>query len=235
MGAYFIWNGINSQDKGVIVKKLPPKVKPVERREKITVPGRSGFFTQTDGAYEFMSLSVECFLKKDADLFDVANWLKGEGTLILSDNSDKQYDAYIINSISFERVFKYWRNFIIQFDAQPFAKSTTISNANILYPTLTTNKTVGGNVNTLPVVTLTGTGTFTITVNVRSFQLVGVTTSIKVDSGLMNCTEANGTVNANSKMIGDFPYLGPGGNTISIAVNSGSFTELKFEYRETWI
>jgi phage-related protein len=51
----------------------------------------------------------------------------------------------------------------------------------------------------------------------------------------MNTTETNGTVNANVKMQGNFLNLKAGANTISIAVNSGSFTTLKFDYYEKWL
>ena len=35
MGAYFIYNGINSKDMGVILKELPPIIKPKRRMEII--------------------------------------------------------------------------------------------------------------------------------------------------------------------------------------------------------
>lgn len=233
--AYFIFNGIDSRDNKVGVKALPPRVKPKERVDIIQVPGRNGFLSQSDGTYDSLSLIVECWLKKDADVHEVSNWLKGSGKLVLSDDLDKEYDVYIVNAIPFERVFRHWKNFVIQFEAQPFAKGTVTEEITITAPDTSEEATVGGNMHTKPVITINGTGDFTITVNDTSIALTGVDEAIVIDNEMMNCTENGGTVNANSKMTGNFVELVPGENTISITVDDGAFTELKFEYQETWI
>ncbi len=227
--AHFIWKGINSKTKGIVVKKLPSHTKPTERIEKITIPGRSGFLIQSDGSYECDPITIECGLKKDVDLYQVANWLRGSGSLILSDDETKYYDATIISSIPFEQIFKYWRNFIIQFDVQPFVKSVTK-----VVETLTALENeiiVDGTYDAIPIITVNGSGNYTITINNKTFTLNGVNTQIKVDSEMMNCTETNGTVNANSKMSGDFPILKSGVNNIDIV---GTFTNVVIEYYDRW-
>lgn len=233
--AYFIWNGTNSTTKKVGVKVLPPRFKPAERVELITVPGRNGYITQSEGVYESMTITVECWLKQDADIYDVINWLKGSGALIFSDDTNKMYEATIVNAIPFERVLKQWREFVIQFELQPFCKGITLQSTTITSPTLTGSKTVGGNINTEPIITLTGTGNFIITINGKAISLINVVGSIVIDSALYNCTESNGTINANNKMSGEFPVLVPGNNTISIAIDSGAFTTLKLEYYDKWL
>jgi phage-related protein len=227
--SHFIWKDISSKDKGIVVKKLSPHTKPTERVEKITIPGRSGFLIQSDGSYETDPITIECGLKKDADLYDVANWLRGSGKLILSDDETKFYDAVIINSIPFEQIFKYWRNFIIQFDIQPFVKSVTKSSETITTVTATIN--VDGSYEATPIITVNGSGNFTITINNKTFNLANVVDQIKIDSEMMNCTETNGTVNANNKMSGDFPILASGENNIDIV---GTFTSVVIEYYDRW-
>lgn len=233
--AYFIWNGTDSRTKNIGLKTLPARIKPKARTEIIQIAGRNGYFTQSDGTYDSMSLSAECWLKKGGDVYDVINWLKGSGTLIFSDDLNKQYDAVIINAIPLERVLKLWRTFMVQFEVQPIMRGTTLKTFTITSPTLTASPTVAGNFDTAPIITLTGTGNFTITMNGASIILTGVSGSIKIDNDLMNATESNGTVNANAKMQGNFLNLKAGANTVSIAVNSGSFTTLKFDYYEKWL
>lgn len=233
--AHFIFNGKDSRENNVGVKKLPPRFKPTERVELIQVPGRNGYITQSDGTYEAMTLEVECWLKKDANVQEAINWLKGSGPLIFSDEPDKQYDAVIVNAVPFERIFKYWRNFLVQFEVQPFQKGTVKKNVTVTNPTVTANVTVGGNIDTEPIITLNGTGNFIIDINGKTILLGGIDTAIVIDSNLMNATESNGTVNANNKMSGNFPILNPGENTISIEVVSGSFSTLKVDYYEKWL
>jgi phage-related protein len=233
--AYFIWNGIDSRTKNIGVKTLPARIKPKSRTELIQLVGRNGFFTQDDQTYDSFSLSFECWLKKNGDVYDVINWLKGSGTLIFSDDLNKQYDAVIINAIPLERVLKLWRNFVVQFEVQPIMKGTTLKTFTITSPTLTASPTIGGNFATAPIITLTGTGNFTITINGASIILTGVSTAIKIDNDLMNTTESNGTINANAKMQGNFLNLNSGANSVSIAVNSGSFTTMKVDYYEKWL
>lgn len=233
--AYFIWNGIDSRTKNIGVKTLPARIKPKSRTELIQIAGRNGFFTQDDPNYDSFSLSFECWLKANGDVYDVINWLKGSGSLIFSDDLNKQYDAVIVNAIPLDRVLKLWRNFVIQFEVQPIMKGTTLKTFTITSPALTASPTLGGNFATAPIITLTGTGNFTITMNGASIILTGVSTAIKIDNDLMNVTESNGTVNANAKMQGNFLSLNSGANSVSIAVNSGSFTTMKVDYYEKWL
>lgn len=230
--AHFIWNDIDSRSKNIIVNKLPDRVKAQKRSEKITVPGRNGYLTQSDGTYEPIALSIECTLKSGADINDVINWLDGSGLLSFSNDLDNEYEASIINAIPLTVVLKRYRSFMILFDCQPFLKSKTQSTVTITSPALTASKTVIGNRNTNPIMTLTGTGSFNITVNNKVLYLLNVT-NIVIDSEMLNCTE-NG-VNANSKMNGEFPILKTGVNTISIAIVSGTFTTLVTTYFDRYL
>lgn len=233
--AYFIWNSTDNRTKNIILNKFPDRNKASKRVEKITVPGRNGFLTQSDGTYEPVTLSVECTLKAGANIDDVVNWLDGTGMLTFSDDLNKEYEATIINAIPLTTVLKRYRSFIITFDCQPFLKGKTLNTVTITSPTLTASKTVAGNRSINPIMTLTGTGSFDITVNSKIIHLVNVETSIVLDSEMMNATESSGTVNANSKMSGDFPILKSGANTISIAVVSGSFTTLVTTYYDRYL
>ena len=54
MKKYFIFNGKDSRDFEVYIEEYPPIVRPKERIETITVPGRSGtlHMREAEGVYE---------------------------------------------------------------------------------------------------------------------------------------------------------------------------------------
>ena len=233
--AHFTWKNINSRDMGIVVKKLPSHTKPAERLEKIAIPGRNGYLTLSEDVYEASSFSIECGLKRDANLYEVANWLRGSGTLILSDDEGKYYEAQMANSIPFDIVFKYWRDFIINFEAQPFIKSVAKKTVTLKPIELSKIEVVEGTYNSQPLITVNGTGSFKITINSNNFILTNVVGTITIDSEMLNCTENNGTKNANNKLnCNDFPVLNSGSNNISIVVTSGTFTTAKIEYEDRW-
>ena len=58
---------------------------------------------------------------------------------------------------------------------------------------------------------------------------------IIIDGELLNVSDGNGT-NMNSHMVGDYPKLKPGNNTISVICEEPStFTSMKIEYRSLWL
>jgi phage-related protein len=227
--AYFIWKNEDSRNMGIVVKKLPPHIKPSERIEKITIPSRSGYLIQSENAYDAEQIKIECGLKKDADLYEVANWLRGTDKLILSDDTTKFYDATIINSIPFDIVFKYWRDFIIVFDPQPFLKS--VNKITEVITTASSEIEVLGTHETTPIITINGSGDYTITINNKTFNLDNVDNQIVIDSEMMNCTEDSGATNANNKMSGNFPILISGTNDIDVV---GTFSSIVIEYYDRW-
>ena len=49
--AYFIYNGKDSRDMGVILESLPPITRPKRRMETLTIPGRNGTLCIDEGTY----------------------------------------------------------------------------------------------------------------------------------------------------------------------------------------
>ncbi len=207
--AYFIFNNINSKDMGIIVKKTPARTVPAEKKELIQVIGRNGYLTYSEDAYAPITISIECTLKPTADIDNVISWLLGRGKLILSDIPDRYYEVEIVNNIPFEKVFKIWRNFIIQFESQPLAKSNEEEEIDISSGTniITLNCTA----NVYPVIEIIGSGEFRILVNNEIINLNGITTNVKIDNELMNVTSIDGLINLNNKLNGNFIKLIPRG------------------------
>lgn len=228
MGAYFIYNGINSRDKGVVLKKLPPITRPKRRIETIEVPGRSGTLHIDEETFEPITISLECVLKRNYDARSITSWLQEFGRISFSDEPDKYYEATIVNSIPLSRVFKLYREFIIQLELQPIALSTNEY-------TYTINDTqehtlqLDTAIKTFPYIKLTGSGQVQLTINNSICTITIDDGYIEIDSNLQNAYKGN--VAKNDKMNGEFPVLLPGTNTIQITGNA----TMEMKYRKAYI
>lgn len=228
MGAYFIYNGISSKDMGVILKKLPPITKPKKRIEIVQVPGRNGTLHIDENCYEPINISLECTLKKNINVRDITKWLIEFGTITFSDELDKYYNATITNSIPLERVFRLYREFIIQLELQPIAQSTQEYIYNCNNTNVNTLK-IDSSAEMYPYIKLTGTGEVKLTVNNKICTVTIDDEYIELDSELQNAYK--GVKNKNDKMNGEFPILIPGNNKIQITGNA----TMQIKYRKAYI
>ena len=215
MKPWFKFKNINSKDMGISILKLPPRTKPEKRGEMITIPGRNGFLFESEDAYNGKKLD-------------------GDGKLVFSDYPNYYYEAKVINEIPLERLFKRYRRFLLVFDVQPFAKAVTLTTSQLnATGTFTINVSSYYDVN--PKMTLNARGNVSIGINNTVMNFKDLDKNIIIDTELMNCTDANGN-NMNNYMVGDFPSLKAGNNTVTITPeNSATFTSLKFEYRSLWL
>ena len=228
MGAYFIYNGINSKDMGVILKELPPIIKPRRRMEIIQVPGRNGTLHIDENCYEPISISLECTLKSNIDARSITNWLTNFGTITFSDEPDKFYNAAITNSIPLERVFRIYREFIIQLELQPIAQSIQEYTYNCNNTSENILK-IDSTAEMYPYIKISGTGEVTLSVNHKVSTLKIDEEYIELDCELQNAYK--GTKSKNDKMNGEFPILIPGDNKIQITGNA----TMQIKYRKAYI
>ena len=105
MEDYFIWNGVDSRTMGVVVTQLPPVVYPAERVEQVTVPGRPGFLSRTEGVgiYDGYLKTVSIGNRRAADPRVIAAWLRGQGEVIFGNEPDRVYFGRILKEASLER------------------------------------------------------------------------------------------------------------------------------------
>ena len=243
MKPYFIYKDKNSRDMGISILKLPPRIKPERRGEIINIPGRDGFLFESDDAYNNKNLEIECtFLPPDGKsqkeiddlIMEILVWLNGNGKLIFSDYPDYYYEATIINAIPIERLFKRYRRFIVAFEVQPFSKSNKCN----YIEKLTTDEEiveVSTYYHTPLKINLEATGDIEIHINDKIMHFSDLDVPLVIDGELMNVTDGEGT-NMNSHMVGDFPELNPGENSISILCEEPStFTKMTIEYRSLWL
>ncbi len=160
MRSWFIWNGINSINRGIILETSPEIVRAQERVTQITVPGRSGDLILLEGedVYEPYALNLSFTVRGARNAAEAWHWLKGSGTLTLSCTPDLVQDARLINAVNLVRVSRnldMWSG-DLSFWCQPLKRLSTEK-----LETVTTGDTLvnQGDVTARPVIELTGTGT----------------------------------------------------------------------------
>ncbi|NEZ97911.1 phage tail protein, partial [Clostridium botulinum] len=176
----FIWKGIHSNEKGLKIISLPNITTPEKREEKIIIPGRDGYLTQSDGSYEGEVKPVEFDIKHD-NFDEIKTWLNGSGEVIFSNEPDRYYKAKIINKLDLARVLEKFHSGIIQFDCQPFGYLQEES-LQIITPTTIYNQT---NKDSEPYIRVYGSGTITLNINDKVIKFTNVENYIEIDSELM--------------------------------------------------
>ncbi|MEK0222318.1 phage tail protein [Bacillus cereus] len=179
--------------------------------EHIIVPGRHGSLTKK-GAYKDVPLKVKFNLLENENIKPLIRRVKslfinGE-TLFFTDDEVYRKIKHvkigdIVNDIEEHGEFE------VEFTLDPFEYVTTVpivltKQESILNP---------GTVESNPKLEIYGSGDITVTINDISFRIKGVAYSVTVDSELLESYV--GTTSMNSKMVGKFPFLKPGINSIS--------------------
>lgn len=245
---YFIFNDIDSRDMGVVVRALPPLVRPTERITQVTVPGRHGKLIMTEGdepTYDNYTKTVDCYIRPDVDIAELLNWLRGSGKVIFSNDPEYAYSARIYSEISLEKIMRghQHRAFSLSFLCDP-CKEQAIPDPAVSMALVDSNNndlTSGtlynpGNIPARPLITVTVEGTLTLTVNDVEFTVTdtnnGASATIKIDCDAEMATNADGTANLTSYTYGYFPTLVPGLNTIEW---DGDLTALTILPRWRWV
>lgn len=211
---WFEWNGTRSTDYGLYVSEQPPITRPVERVSYITVPGRSGALTKTEGAdvYDDLVLTAQCVMKDGSRIADITQWLKGSGTVEFANRQGGVYRARVSNQIPFEQVMRGRenRNCAIVFRCKPF---WYVKNEPLVTLSASGSVTNEGSVYAEPIITVTGTGDGTLLVGGTIIELSGLSGTMTIDTELMEAYRGDESLNAH--MSGDYPRLEPGINGIS--------------------
>ncbi len=215
MNAFFIWKGETSTDYGVYLQEIPPRVIPEERFTNVTIPGRPGSLTVTEGedVFDDIVISCECFIENEENISEICAWLRGSGTLTFGNRDDGHYEARIANQISFEQVVRGnpYRRFTVNFRCSPFfyldgVRDITVTSSGTFIRNL-------GNIYSEPKITVYGSGEINLSVGSSSvITLSNVTDHIILDCALKEAYK--GTALLNNVMTGNFPKLVPGNNAV---------------------
>ena len=233
---YFIFNGLDSRDFDIHIDNEPNIVKPTRKLNTVSIDGRSGYLLYSDidneEVLDSFSLSITCTLSDESKLPDVMKWLTGYGELILSNNSNKYYNALIINQIDFERVFRRFKAFTVIFECQPFAyeiENETISNT-ITNQSLTFTVENATNTFSKPLITVYGNGEISLVINGKILNLT-VDEYITIDFDLQNATKDGS--NRNNCVVGDYSEFRLEVGTNNITVN-GNATKIEIIPNFRW-
>ena len=114
-----IINGVSSDTlSGVQILSLPPITKPRMRTSIATIDGRAGDIVTRLG-YEAYNKSIKVLLHDNYDLDSVESYFNSAGTIVFSNEPDKEYKFETIESIDFERAVKF-KTAQVTFHVQPW-------------------------------------------------------------------------------------------------------------------
>ena len=212
---YFIWKNIDSRVMFIRVPNRVPVIRPEERVEHVTIPGRSGELTVTEGndIYHSYIQTVTVTVAGNTHVRDAEEWLRGDGFITFDTQPDLKQKARIIGAVTFEKHSKnldYW-NADVQFYCEPLKRMRTDPEAIVLNEsgTTVTNPSV---LTAKPKIAITGSGAVTVSVGGRTLTIPDCVDGWVIDSEnewiLQNGIPRIGACS------GNFPVLAPGDNTV---------------------
>lgn len=227
---WFVWNNKNSMaDFGLWIGKLPRIIRAPERNQTVNIPGRAGSLILLEGDDVFDSYTKECTVitvNWNPKLQEILAWLRGSSDLFFSNESDKVYEARIVNEVQFERVGNNLLQARIQFLCEPLKKARKEDSIALSASGSIRNI---GNVASKPKVSITASGNKTITIGGMPmvFQSLSGTVVVDCDAGIIT---KNGEIWTN-KVTGEFWRIPVGTVTVTLPAS----TSIVIEPRWRWV
>ena len=234
--SFFIWKNADCRSMGITLPAPPQIIRGEERVSHVTIPGRAGELTLTEGdnIYQSYIQTVTIQGRGAYRIREILNWLKGDGYVTFGGEPDRRQKARVIGAVSMNRHSKntdYWTG-EVQFYCEPLKE--------LLNPATTEITSSGsavvnaGDVKSRPKITATASGTsMTITEGGKTLTITGLTSSsqyiIDCEAGMV--TNAAGTENLTANSTGEFPVLDVGSNTIT----GSGWSKLVFDRRERFL
>ena len=229
--SYIIWNNKKSTDvSGLLICDLPPISKPQMRTEIIEIDGADGDIIQNLG-YKSYTKTITIGLTRNYNIDEVIKYFDGSGTLTLSNEDDKYYNAQIIDKIDYNKLINF-KKASVKFHVQPY-KYKLNETATELNITTETSLTVNnqGLEDSKPIITLYGSSLVGIYINgIKIFEVNISSEFVTIDS--LNQEAYKNTSLKNSDMNGDFPVFKPGNNVITW---TGTLTKIIVNPKSRWL
>ena len=216
---YFIWNGTNSLNKHIRVPNRIPVIRPEERQEQITIPGRSGELIQTEGdeVYNSYIHTVDISIDGAENIRAAENWLKGGGKVTFDSQPTLEQDARVYGSISLgkhSRNIDRWKG-TGQFYCSPIKRA--INEQTITVTTSGTTINNPGDMTAYPLIEITGSGAITVKIGLKTLSIPECVSGWVIDSE--NEWILSGNTPQGNVCSGQFPVLEKGENTITFTGN----------------
>lgn len=228
----FIFKNISSDEMNILIKNKLPIVPRAEKNvSKIEIPGRDGCLYEDTDSYKPIDYSIECNTKKNVDINKLKDWLVGSGNLILSNNKDIYYKAFIINQLDISTMVRLFHSFQVNFILQPYSYSKELyirEFENVVESNLIISKATA---KMFPIIEVYGKEEVNITINNKSVK-VNPDEYITLDCENQEAYKNN--TNANSNILGDLSkiFLKPGLNSLYFV---GNYDLIKIKYRKTFL
>ena len=227
-----IFNNICSEELEIIVVEGPPEVLSEEEYEEISIEGRNGTVTINKGTFPNIEKSfilTTINLDQDINLMieKIKTWLfkiKDNKLLYAIPNRYNIVKKIVIEE-DIKTTFEEYGDFKVKFICEPFYYD--LLEKNITVTQKQTNIYNNGDFASSPRVIIYGTGDFQITINDTTVQINNVAERVLLDSKLFLCLDKDKN-NKSIDMIGNFPLLDKGKNTITWI---GNITKLDIEPR----
>ena len=231
--ADIIWKNKSSKEiEGLIITETPPITKPKMKVNKIEIDGRDGDIIEKIG-YESYTKNIGIGLTKNFNIDEVIKYFTGEGELIISDEPNKVYIASIYDDVDYEKLLT-MKKATIKFHVQPFKYLKDESKVSL---NVTTQKSVSvtnkGLEVSKPILVLEGSGVVEIAVNgINIFKYTFPSNETKVTIDSLEEEAYQDGIYKNRNMLGAFPRLEVGNNTISW---TGTLTKIEIDPKSRWL
>jgi len=221
--SWFIWNGMDCRNMGIILQGPVPIVKPEERVTHVTIPGRSGELTMLEGDDVFNSYiqTVSIHVRGAYRINQVANWLHGGGYVTFHGQPEVRQRARVIGAVTLDRHSRnmdVWSG-EVQFYCDPMKE--LLSDPAVTISTSGGSVRNNGDVPSRPLITVNATGagklmTITCGGKTLTLDLRGMAdTGCVVDCDAETVVNYSGAANLTALSSGTFPVLARGDNVIT--------------------
>ncbi|MBG9614875.1 phage tail domain-containing protein [Bacillus cereus] len=211
---------------GVVGRPVIPTAK--QKVEHIEIPGRHGSLTKK-GTYENVSFKVKFNMLERENIKPFIRrakpWLLQGKTLFFTDDDVYRKIKHVEMGDIITEIEEHGE-FEVDFTLDPFEYTEDV-NLKLTEPGVIYNP---GTIESDPKFWIVGNGTFRITINDVSFQIKDVNGSVVIDSEVLEAY--TDTIAMNHKMVGQFPILGVGENTIEWS-GAIQFMEIRPRWRYT--
>ena len=227
------WKGIDSSNiNGLIICELPPISKPKMKTSITKIDGRDGDIIDELG-YESYTKSISIGLARNYDIDEVMKYFTGTGELELSNEPDKVYYSTIFDKIDYQKLINF-KKATVKFYTQPYKylknEPEIDINCNVENSKVVNN--VGLEI-AKPIITLYGSGTVELLIN--NYGYFRYTFPDDEDEVVIDSLKEEAYLNTeykNRNMIGEFPLLDPGDNTVTWV---GDLTRIKIQPKSRWL
>ncbi|MBR6954615.1 MAG: hypothetical protein IKH77_06230 [Clostridia bacterium] len=250
MEAWFQWKGEVSTARGLRVLQAPPVIRATPLRQRVVVPGRSGWLTLSGPpVYAPVEVEIRFLLPPRVGTEGILPWLSGRGELVLSGEPDRLLRAEAVETLPLRRLPDGAWEGSVAFFVQPLKAEYPPQPAITVAGSGDGSTAIKarGDVAARPVYRVEGTGTVVLTVGEGSETGTGSVLSVALEEGMDGfvvdtdaamVTSLDGTENLSH--LCELFYNGfrglwlPSGDTTTVSW-TGSVTSVSIDPRWRWL